>query len=237
MSERLENLWSGDDTYRVPNLFLNVTEAELAKRVVVSNVSMAGVGSLDGALQQAIEAQAFRLSTVGVLSARFPYVSPEAKLLWQGRTLRLVDGGFVDNSGAATMIDILHALDSAANEMKLQDRLQLIVLLIENEPIEASALVVQKNTGGISTPLLILDKIRAVQTERFKQDLYATVEARGGMVLDGFRPEAGAAEFPLDWALPEVTRKEMDAQIARRRNARAGAMVEILRLLGNDRAS
>jgi hypothetical protein len=97
--------------------------------------------------------------------------------------------------------------------VKLQDQLQLVVLLIENNPIEASALVVQKNTGGLSTPLRILDKIRVAQTDRFKRDLCGMVAARGGIVLDGFRPESGAAEFPLGWTLPEVTRKEMDMQI------------------------
>lgn len=237
LSERLEHLWSGDDTYRVPNLFLNVTEAESVKRVVISNVSVAGVESLDGALQQVVEAQAFRLSTAVVLSARFPYVSPEAKLTWEGHTLRLVDGGFVDNSGAATLIDILQALDGAAKEVELQGRLQFAVLLIENEPIETSALVVQKSTGGIGTPLAILDKIRSAQTDQFKRDLYAMVAARGGIVLDGFRPESGAAEFPLGWTLPEATRKEMDAQIGERLSAKNGAIVEILRLLENGRAT
>jgi predicted acylesterase/phospholipase RssA len=231
LGERLEDLWSADDAVYVPQLFLNTTRAGRSERVVVSGVSMQDVATLDTQNQHDIEARGFRLSTAAVLSARFPYVSPEARIASNDRVFRLVDGGFFDNSGAATAIDILDALDREAAALGLRDRVRHVVLLIENAPPKPESCALQNEQGGAGTPLSTLDSLRAAQSERFVALLRAKVKERGGLVLDDFRPRSGPAEFPLGWTLSQETRSEMDRQIAGRMRETKGDVAELLRLV------
>ncbi len=229
LGQRFENLWQGADQYRVPSLFLNATEAGSAKRVVISDVSMKGVDDLDTSIQTAVERRSLRLSTAALLSARFPYVSPEARMMEGRRMLRLVDGGFFDNSGAATLAHVHRVLAQAAREAGLANKIRIVVLDIENDAPPAPGCNEQVDPGGFSTPLTILDRIRSAQAERFKQEL--RVIAGRESFWDDFRPGGGAAEFPLGWTLSAATRAEMDSQIEKRVKAPDGEMADVLKLL------
>ena len=65
-----------------------------------------------------------RLSTAAGISARFPWVAPAATvdaengtLLESARKIRLVDGGYVDNSGVETALDIREVLEKRISEI------------------------------------------------------------------------------------------------------------------------
>jgi hypothetical protein len=75
------SLWQGPDLYRVPPVFLNATESVSAGRIVLGPISMVGGAGIDPIRQKVVEDRALRLSTATVLSARFPYVSPEGRIV------------------------------------------------------------------------------------------------------------------------------------------------------------
>ncbi len=95
---------------RLPHLLLNSTCVETGQRWVVSDLKLAGTVGDVGDVQDLIEADV-PLSTAAHLSARFPYVSPGGRIPGapSGCT-HLVDGGYFENSGTATLLDLLEGL-------------------------------------------------------------------------------------------------------------------------------
>jgi len=94
---------------RLPSLVLNSTVVEDGKRIVASNLKfhpLAGVDLFDG-----MPTADMALSTAVHNSARFTYVSP-AGSLYKGGTLfgRVVDGGYFENSGAASLRELIATL-------------------------------------------------------------------------------------------------------------------------------
>lgn len=56
--------------------------------------------------------QDIKLSDAAGASARFPWVLPAAAIRRDGKLIRLVDGGYFDNSGIETALDLLEVLSS-----------------------------------------------------------------------------------------------------------------------------
>lgn len=136
--ENMMTLWQDAGPHRwLPALFLNGTCVELGDRVIASNLYVAdpydGAFSYGGEFidaQGADSEQAYlpmRLSTAAHLSARFTYVSPAGRLK-SGR--RVVDGGYFENSGAATAWDILRVIE----HHKDAKRVRPMVITISNDP-------------------------------------------------------------------------------------------------------
>ncbi len=193
--------------HQSPALLLNATEASSAERAVFSNVTLP-----HDAVQDAAESLSLRLSTAMLLSARFPYISPEGRAGPDNQPLRFVDGGYFDNSGNATLTDVFNVL------MEHPDpRFSIVVLSIGNEPGALAGCSAQPGYGGFGTPLTLLDKLRAQRADAFTDRLRTLVLANPhNIFLDHLEPQAGTAEFPLGWALSEATVADMDAQIAKR---------------------
>lgn len=213
--EPFDDLW--DERHKAPTLFLNATEAGSAQRAVFSNVSLAGIPSAAGSTQEVAEKLRLRLSTAMLLSARFPYISPEGQVGPANGSMRFVDGGYFDNSGAATLLDVVRSLRIAVRDLGASKRFRLVTLVIRNEPIPIPGCSPKPEHGGFGTPLAILDKLRSQRAEQFTSQLHTLIEEqKDDRFLDSFRPESGGAEFPLGWTLPEATVKEMDGQIAKR---------------------
>ena len=97
-----------------------------------------------------------RLSTAAGLSARFPLISPAGKIYNENKRLvgQLVDGGYYENFGAATAIDIAEQLKAAG--------LDPFIIEITNDPelIGAVELVTSgKAEDGELCPFLARDPI------------------------------------------------------------------------------
>jgi hypothetical protein len=87
-----------------------------------------------------------RLSTAALNAARFPYVTPAGSLNYDLATgltkvapdkkLHVIDGGYVDNFGAATTQQLIHSLKKAGffAEKPQQKTLVPVVLLLTNAP-------------------------------------------------------------------------------------------------------
>jgi hypothetical protein len=95
---------------RLPHLLLNSTCVETGQRWAVSDLRLAHeVGDVNDAGD--LFADDLPLSTAAHLSARFPYVSPGGRVPGPAPACsHLVDGGYFENSGTATLLDLLEAL-------------------------------------------------------------------------------------------------------------------------------
>ena len=147
-------LWDLGSAQLVPSVFLNTTEVETGRRLIVSNLR------LPGRLCEGLEAASFGevtdafapdcrqlaerrgepqiaapipLSTAAGLSARFTYVSPPAKL---HNGVRVVDGGYYENGGILTAHDILRELEAAPAYRAAEDKLRLVVIDLVNGTFE-----------------------------------------------------------------------------------------------------
>jgi hypothetical protein len=117
----------------LPRLLLNATSASEGRRVVQSDLAFVPPQAYDlfasGPGQLPLDTSRLTLAQAVHNSARFPYISPAALV----RTADgqpwdyLVDGGYFENSGAATLLQL--------GVVKPE---QLVVLVIENEPASQS---------------------------------------------------------------------------------------------------
>lgn len=126
-SIRFRSMWDGPSG-GVPALMLLATDVNSGRRVAVSHVLMpplSGLGAdpcrlLDSADQNRSSGERTRVvslaellpthdvsaSTAAILSARFPGVTPAASVSCGDVKLRLVDGGYFENSGLTTAIEV-----------------------------------------------------------------------------------------------------------------------------------
>jgi hypothetical protein len=111
------DLWRPDGD--APMLFLNTTIVETGRQVVIAPVNFdlnQGADNFYTGLQSLDEALKLRgrvdvpLSTAMSLSARFPIVMPAGLFKSEYRTVRLVDGGYVDNSGLESAVAITNSM-------------------------------------------------------------------------------------------------------------------------------
>ena len=131
LSRPFRELWQGPAGTRLPHLLLNTTCTETGRRFVVSDLQAAPrVGDVSDALP--VVGGDVPLSTAAHMSARFPYVSPGGRVLAHPEICgHFVDGGYFEDSGAATLLDLIQALPD-------QDQGQVawvpVVIAINNDP-------------------------------------------------------------------------------------------------------
>ncbi|HYG79454.1 MAG TPA: patatin-like phospholipase family protein [Pyrinomonadaceae bacterium] len=137
---------SGFETGSTPALFLNTTRVETGEQLVVSNLNPEGPDQQRNRRLNGLNSLADLDSTLSVplvsaayMSSRFPIVAPAGYLEPGGNKVRFVDGGYFENSGTATLLDLLSALkiNEAANEAATD--VQIIVIRIGSNPPELDA--------------------------------------------------------------------------------------------------
>jgi hypothetical protein len=162
LGKRFLDQW--DARGNAPALIMNATDAGSGRRIIISPfpiVSADGVspesvmrlqdlGRIDE-LKKGSPLSRIRMSTAVGISARFPWVTPAATLevhepkLGKANKIRVVDGGYADNSGVDTALDLIKSIQT------LIDR--------KNEPSTASvqpAAGSQTDYKKISLNLIIL---------------------------------------------------------------------------------
>jgi hypothetical protein len=193
-----------------PAVFLNATAVETGRRAIASNVAARIPGAIDlfrPVRGTALKTNGLTLREAVLNSARFTYVSPAATVhgcakpgadgtcsvepaVWD----RLVDGGYFENSGVATLADVMNAIPG--------DKSRLYVVVIDNSN-ESELACPRRRKGegdanqdapagvppfsGISAPIEALLHVR---------------EARGQLEVRRLRAELGCKERRiLDWNL------------------------------------
>jgi hypothetical protein len=195
-----------------PSLFLNGTNVESGQRIITSNTKIDSTftGATDALDQIGLDV---RRSTAALLSARFTYVSPAGTIEKQqiagdcqncyAVCCHDVDGGYFENSGAATATEIARALKGQpvyAIIIRYGDAPSLKPETIANEVLSpVRALLDTRNARGV---------IAVKQLE----------EAVGPMNVFTFDLEPTKPALPLGWVLSDVTRTLIDRGMSSKHN-------------------
>jgi len=159
------------------------------------------------------------------LSARFTYVSP-AGLIDTRRTVaprwvRIVDGGYFDNSGTTTAQELVRVLQvqQAQNDRDPAHHrgMRIIVLHLPNEPEIPSARLDQKTRDSsrfellseIEAPIATLLQTRGARGTQAVRYLHG----EPGVEMVSVRPCRVKVGAPLGWVLSREVRAEMKGQV------------------------
>lgn len=234
-----QGLYSGPEAAALPSLLLNTTIVETGQRGVFSNLRVDGLPQVIDLLEPRYGLGGVRTSAAAGASARFTYVSPAGTVhVEDGDTLRLVDGGYFENSGAATMTDLITLL------VKNGVALQPILIIIDNDTTAPNLCrrdgsVDQPPSGErfnstvseVTAPAQALLQTRAARGNLAEVTAANLVEGIGGTVIEvplasvlrARLAALGAAdaetiaavesryvEPPLGWSLSQEVREGMD---------------------------
>jgi hypothetical protein len=164
-------------------------------------------------------------STGAVLSARFPGVTPAASVRCSNTKLRLVDGGYFENSGLTTAIDVTRAIFRTA----LDKNVSIYVVSIENSDASpdwrfAQGLPVASPASYFSE---LMSPFRAIEGSRQAhadiahaslKELFETARSgdcskRNCLDQIRFRLRRCKTPIPLGWSLSEAAVKEIRRQL------------------------
>jgi hypothetical protein len=122
------DFFSGFPQDATPAIFFNTTNVETGERMFVTNLlphdprfdTLPALADVNSGLN-------LPFSSAACLSGRFPVVTPAGFVRADSRKFRYVDGGYYENSGAATAFNILMSLrvkdENAKDEIYLYDAL------------------------------------------------------------------------------------------------------------------
>jgi hypothetical protein len=138
-AESFFDLWKNTEPY-VPALLLNGTSVESGNRLIISNLLIEDKDKEEQFLgaeevtKKILPALDLPLSTAAHLSARFTYLSPAGRFSSSGT--HVVDGGYFENSGATTALDVLRQVIAVLKKPggELGDTVPKIIM-ISNSPI------------------------------------------------------------------------------------------------------
>jgi hypothetical protein len=206
-----------------PFLALNMTNVETGLQVVLSPIDLADFAAdpsksspshkvLDFFGFAGLDPFDMRLSTAVGLSARFPYISPPGWYDWRDdkdiKRFTFVDGGYVDNSGVATALNIaqrLHALDPRPNVEFRVLMLSALWAPIERFWIEAGSRPPRLDRGEFTPPLEAAFNAR--QGRGYKTQFDAALEAVPGLSVSELGFYYDYIRPPLGWQLSDVSRR------------------------------
>ena len=253
-SEPLDKLWDKEH-FGVPLLFLNSTVVETGQRIIMHPLPFATLqntqpndpkilekistfqdyfnNALDG---PAVIGGKVPLSTAVHMSARFTYVSPAGTIFRQDlpkngdtsqpEVIRVVDGGYFENSGAVTTDEILLAIRRIASEKNLS--VHPIVIHISNDPLKRKARKRREFTGSravlpeILSPIWALLNVRPARGYQAREELGQRAELGLSMKKTEDDTIGSFAHFqlcefkrplPLGWMLSELSRNDMNDQL------------------------
>jgi hypothetical protein len=209
-----------------PFLFLNSTEVENGRRLIFSPIRIRpssgspetspalfknagdGIDLLGGDLP---------VSAAVHMSARFTYVSPAGTIRAGDTIHRVVDGGYFENSGAATAAEILEYLQSSSNRQSGRLSPHVILITHTEKPLPGGVILSEE-----------LAPIRAIFATRVARGEHAVAELRGaagaGWTEFNLQTDQGIP-LPLGWLLSAQARRAIDEAIDSPANRAARAKI------------
>jgi hypothetical protein len=164
-----------------------------------------------------------RLSTAALLSARFPYVSPSARVTGCSSSVRpayVVDGGYFDGSGASTIDELWAALgplvaNRNTNEAK-QPCIVPLFIQIDNHYASITAPSIKPPNQALVPPSTLM-AVHSTRDDEARQTAAALFNRPVGPSLTGWAhiyPQAHpGGEPPLGWALSAQSMSDMRNQM------------------------
>src|SRR4030095_522005 len=153
-------------------------------------------------------------------TSRFPYISAAGRLrASNGENLgHLVDGGYFENTGADTLIDLLRYLKQSASPLSIR----FIVVVLLNSPPEQHltdpARIPWHDTaslGEVFSPLRALLQTRTARGDLALRRVREAVE-RGDVAEFRVCSDSGLREAPLGWQLSQEMADVLDSNVAQK---------------------
>jgi hypothetical protein len=227
------NYWSVEAAY--PALFFNVTSVNSGRRLYIGPFHLEDLGASGDTLaaQERLAVSSAFLSSdlsiikAAVMSARYPLITPPASIRWENSkgqqvVVRLADGGYYENSGISTALDIIKSLEKSTRavaddlaQANLTLRIRLIVTTGYQQTTEDSKAFIE-----LGSPLRAMLKARVARGQDFAEAArFLVASGDAPPRLDGSdsgsngvlpRPRLSIAEFSvsdarfkpvLGWAL------------------------------------
>ena len=219
---RFDDLWSKGP---LPALFLNGTSVKTGRRIITSNLA---VGSNGAALQpfpdaldfNAITDIAIRPSTAANNSARFPVVGPPGSIPHAapltGTAEQIVDGGYFENFGATTGLDITvlarRALPATSKIIFVQISSDATLSLVPNgdlaAPVPAGGFEWGSELRAPPSALLQTRSARGLQEVALTQSVIA--QEFGGNFVHFALSQGCGNRAPLGWVLSNYARESLN---------------------------
>jgi hypothetical protein len=192
----------------LPAFFINTTEVETGLQNVWSNVQLDGLPLFEKRDLYGIQKTPIRYSSAINLSDRFPLISPAGAFVrpntGKDSTRHFVDGGYYENKGSETLLQVLKAL-------KLQGR-------------KIKPYVLQFNFGG-DTSVHSVSKFN--EATEIVGAIYNTRGGRGQIAQDAlgryvdslhgvFIPltlKLNAEQLPMNWVLSHTVIERLDSTL------------------------
>jgi hypothetical protein len=178
-AETFESLMDVRNAGRVPALLLNTTHVETGRRYIAAPFTDSALFLDARYVHEELPAGALRVSTAVHNSARFSYVSPAGRIDRQDGIGRgsLVDGGYFENSGLASLNELRHAIElilRSRSASGVHPPVRIVALYLCNDPVSCERESRGDSTGAIR---------RGTASEWFApaRALLAAREARGGL--------------------------------------------------------
>jgi hypothetical protein len=116
-----------------PILLLNATHEETGNRMITGHVLIERNVFVDSLDALNVMRSDVRASTAAHNSARFTYVSPAGDL--GPRNGSVIDGGYFENFGALSALELAHAAERALNvDPNESPKVRLVILMISSDP-------------------------------------------------------------------------------------------------------
>jgi hypothetical protein len=223
------NIFSADyrslyqDTSRVyPAVFVNTTEAESGFQCWLTNVKMADSPIVE-ARKRDLMAYKIRgginYSTMVNFSSRFPLFSPAGTLIQdKGKKFHYIDGGYVENTGCGTMLEVLRALEPTfkdlANPLKNPKPIRIkpfVFILKYNQSNNGQAQNISIG-NEFSEVIYGIYNTRNGRTVTANQELINYVRSNGGETLELPLQKTGS-EVPMNWVLSTKSLEKIEDDI------------------------
>jgi hypothetical protein len=212
-----------------PALFLNTTQVETGQRMVVSSLGLAtNTGAADDNLSgllsigriPKIVSPNLSLATAAFLSARFPVITPPGSIGPKNERSRYVDGGYFENSGTATLIDLIFALSlgspQTGSSQQPLPKIKLIVINIGTDPVDLK--YSSRGLGEITGPIVALLNTRSARGDSATNQLGTVVNKIGSSQGNSaeivhFQADQNDLRLPTGWLLSEQALQNMQCQL------------------------
>ncbi len=164
------------------------------------------------------------------MSARFTYVSPAGTIVSRHGVRRIVDGGYSENSGALTAMEIIQAIDDscASGNCLRGARIRPIVILLTNSPRFGSASDYGEQNNGLAFLSETVSPIRALFNTRTERGLHAEelLISSGSHVLRFQLDPRETITIPLGWILSPTAQRAMREQLKRLSTEQVGELTK-----------
>lgn len=223
--------WNPESLKHVPALLLNTTDVWSGQRRVIAPFHFLGTGPLEffplSVTGSDGKTQALPLSTAAVLSSRFPWITPPGwvkrptQKAMEPQETRVVDGGYFENSGVATALDLLK---NVVPQLRLRpEKFEVNLIILTSEDFAFSMFLGFGETFGPIRAMLNTRTARAsIEVARAAADLERLSTDQVVLRPIVVRLRGLGYPLPLGWRLAKSTQYLIQYQKGVRGNCNGG---------------